>query len=44
MSTTSYALRQNGGFFATLFAAFSTFFDNVAIVTARNGNIEPFGL
>lgn len=44
MSSTSYTLRQNSGLFATLFAAFGTFFDEVAVVTARNGNIEPFGL
>ncbi|MGN6287620.1 MAG: hypothetical protein ACTHM2_20920 [Afipia sp.] len=44
MTSTSYPLRQNGGLFATLFAMFSAFFDDVAAVTARNGNIEPFGL
>lgn len=44
MTSTSYTLRQNGGLFASLFAAFSAFFDDVAVITARNGNIEPFGL
>ena len=44
MTSTSYTLRQNSGLFASLLAAFAAFLDDVAVVTARNGNIELFGL
>ena len=47
MSSTSYGLRQPNTIarlFGAAVAAIGTFFNKVAEVTARNGNIEPFGL
>lgn len=47
MTTTSYDLRQPSflaRLFGSLFAAIGSFFHEVVEVTARNGNVEPFGL